>query len=68
MLLKLASLATVRLSLREAAPTKVVVSWTYKLLFMLASSVTNNLLFNDASLATVNVLLKEAAPTSVVSF
>ena len=60
-------MATVRLSLREAAPTIVVAPCTYNVLLILASSVTNNLLVRFASLATVKLSLSEAAPTIVVA-
>ena len=68
LLLKLASLVTYNVSLKDAAPTKVVSFWTYNLLFRLASCVINTLLLKLASLVTVRLSLKEAAPTKVVSF
>ena len=68
LLFRVVSIATVRLSLMEVAPTIVVAPWTYKLLFKLASLVTNNLLLKLASLVTYNVSMSEVAPTKVVSF
>ena len=53
MLLKLASLDTYNVSIKEAAPTNVVSFWTYKLLFKLTSLVTKTLLLKLASLDNV---------------